>query len=104
MVDLHYDLFINMQKNIDLFEEYVMGLLQAYAFVTFNPSLKPKTAIYFPKNMILQRSRHDGWCNHGIFFYGFFVRSEGLEPSPFGAEIRRSIQLNYERLALTLMT
>ncbi len=26
------------------------------------------------------------------------VRSEGLEPSTFGAEIRRSIQLNYERI------
>lgn len=25
------------------------------------------------------------------------VRSEGLEPSTFGAEIRRSIRLNYER-------
>ncbi len=25
------------------------------------------------------------------------MRSEGLEPSTFGAEIRRSIRLNYER-------
>lgn len=28
------------------------------------------------------------------------ARSEGLEPSTFGAEIRRSIQLNYERRLL----
>ena len=39
---------------------------------------------------------------NGSFNYGKVVRPEGVEPSTFWSEARRSIQLSYERVNLIL--